>query len=53
LAQGKSNEEIGIILGIATETVKGHLKPIFARIGRRESHYRRSFRRVTSLLKKS
>lgn len=33
LAQGKSNEEIGIILGIATQTVKGHLKPIFAKLG--------------------
>jgi DNA-binding CsgD family transcriptional regulator len=33
VAQGKSNEEIGIILGIATQTVKGHLKPLFARLG--------------------
>ena len=33
MAQGKTNEEIGIILGIATQTVKGHLKPIFVRLG--------------------
>lgn len=33
MAQGKSNEEIGIILGIATQTVKGHLKPIFVQLG--------------------
>lgn len=33
LAQGKTNEEIGIILGIATQTVKGHLKSIFPRLG--------------------
>jgi DNA-binding CsgD family transcriptional regulator len=33
LAQGKSNEEIGIILGIATQTVKGYLKPVFVKLG--------------------
>jgi DNA-binding CsgD family transcriptional regulator len=33
MAQGKTNEEIGIILGIATQTVKGHLKPIFVQLG--------------------
>jgi DNA-binding CsgD family transcriptional regulator len=32
-AQGKANEEIGIILAMATGTVKGHLKTIFARLG--------------------
>lgn len=31
--QGKTNEEIGIILGMATATVKTHLKAIFARLG--------------------
>jgi DNA-binding NarL/FixJ family response regulator len=29
LAKGKTNEEIGIILGMATGTVKVHLKNIF------------------------
>jgi DNA-binding CsgD family transcriptional regulator len=33
ISQGKSNEEIGIILGIATQTVKGHLKALFSRLG--------------------
>jgi DNA-binding CsgD family transcriptional regulator len=32
LAKGKSNQEIGIILGMATETVKAHLKTIFVRL---------------------
>src|SRR5262249_20170799 len=32
LAKGKANQEIGIILGMATETVKAHLKTIFARL---------------------
>jgi DNA-binding CsgD family transcriptional regulator len=32
LAKGKTNQEIGIILGIATETVKAHLKRIFVRL---------------------
>jgi DNA-binding CsgD family transcriptional regulator len=32
LAKGKRNEEIGIILGIAPETVKTHLKAIFNRL---------------------
>jgi hypothetical protein len=31
--QGKTNEEIGIILGMATATVKTHLKSIFTRLG--------------------
>ncbi|MBV9490393.1 MAG: helix-turn-helix transcriptional regulator [Verrucomicrobia bacterium] len=31
--QGKTNEEIGIILGMATATVKTHLKAVFARLG--------------------
>jgi hypothetical protein len=33
LAKGKTNEEIGIILGMATGTVKTHLKHIFSRLG--------------------
>lgn len=32
LAKGKTNEEIGIILGIATATVKVHLKNIYCRL---------------------
>lgn len=32
-AQGKTNEEIGLILGMATGTVKTHLKTVFARLG--------------------
>ena len=32
LAKGKRNEEIGIILGMAPETVKTHLKAIFYRL---------------------
>jgi DNA-binding CsgD family transcriptional regulator len=32
LAKGKTNEEIGIILGVATGTVKVHLKNIFSRL---------------------
>jgi hypothetical protein len=33
LAKGKTNEEIGIILGMATGTVKTHLKHIFSHLG--------------------
>ena len=34
MAQGKSNEEIGIILGIATpDSGKGHLELGFVRLG--------------------
>jgi DNA-binding CsgD family transcriptional regulator len=32
LAKGKANQEIGIILGMAPETVKAHLKRIFVRL---------------------
>jgi DNA-binding NarL/FixJ family response regulator len=32
LAKGKTNEEIGIILGMATGTVKVHLKNIFSHL---------------------
>jgi DNA-binding CsgD family transcriptional regulator len=32
LAKGKTNKEIGIILGMATETVKAHLKDIYSRL---------------------
>jgi DNA-binding CsgD family transcriptional regulator len=32
LAKGKKNEEIAIILGMAPETVKTHLKSIFYRL---------------------
>jgi DNA-binding CsgD family transcriptional regulator len=32
LAKGKTNEEIGIILGIATATVKVQLKNIYCRL---------------------
>jgi len=32
LAKGKTNKEIGIILGMATETVKAHLKDIYFRL---------------------
>jgi DNA-binding CsgD family transcriptional regulator len=32
VGQGKTNEEIGIILGIATGTVKNHLKGIYVRL---------------------
>ena len=32
LAKGKTNEEIGIILAMASETVKSHLKKIFRRL---------------------
>jgi DNA-binding CsgD family transcriptional regulator len=33
MCQGKSNEEIGILLGISSHTVKNHLSPIFAKLG--------------------
>ena len=33
VSRGKSNEEIGTILGISRNTVKNHLKRIFAKIG--------------------
>jgi len=33
LSQGKSNEEIGIILGISAHTVKNHLERIFQKLG--------------------
>ncbi len=33
VSQGKSNEEIGTILGISRNTVKNHLKRIFAKMG--------------------
>ncbi|MGJ3244028.1 MAG: response regulator transcription factor [Opitutales bacterium] len=33
ITEGKSNEEIGIILGIGVYTVKGHLKRIFQKTG--------------------
>jgi DNA-binding CsgD family transcriptional regulator len=33
LAEGKSNEVIGLLLGIGPETVKSHLKAIFAKLG--------------------
>jgi len=33
VSQGKSNEEIGQILGISRNTVKNHLKRIFAKMG--------------------
>jgi DNA-binding CsgD family transcriptional regulator len=32
VAKGKTNKEIAIILGIATETVKTHLKDIYFRL---------------------
>jgi DNA-binding CsgD family transcriptional regulator len=32
LAKGKTNQEIGIILGMAAETVKAHLKRVFWRL---------------------
>ena len=32
LAKGKKNQEIAIILGMAPETVKTHLKAIFCRL---------------------
>jgi DNA-binding CsgD family transcriptional regulator len=32
LGKGKTNEEIGIILGMVAETVKAHLKKIFWRL---------------------
>ncbi len=33
LCQGKTNEEIGLILGISGHTVKNHLSPIFQKLG--------------------
>lgn len=33
LCQGKTNEEIGVILGISGHTVKNHLSPIFQKLG--------------------
>jgi DNA-binding CsgD family transcriptional regulator len=33
LCQGKSNEEIALILGISANTVKNHLSPIFQKLG--------------------
>jgi transcriptional regulator EpsA len=33
VTQGKSNREIGVILGISHNTVKNHLKRIFSRLG--------------------
>ena len=33
LAEGKSNEEIGLILGISAHTVKNHLDKIFKKLG--------------------
>jgi DNA-binding CsgD family transcriptional regulator len=33
LAEGKSNEVIGMLLGIGPETVKSHLKAVFAKLG--------------------
>lgn len=33
LSQGKSNSEIGVILGISPNTVKNHLKRIFEKLG--------------------
>jgi DNA-binding CsgD family transcriptional regulator len=33
LGQGKSNEQIGLILGIKTATVKKHLEHIFTKLG--------------------
>ena len=32
LAKGKTNKEIGMILSMATETVKAHLKDIYSRL---------------------
>jgi DNA-binding CsgD family transcriptional regulator len=32
-SQGKTNEEVGVILGMATGTVKTHLKNVFTRLG--------------------
>jgi len=33
VCQGKSNEEIAVILGISANTVKNHLSPIFQKLG--------------------
>ena len=33
LCQGKSNEEIALILGISANTVKNHLSPVFQKLG--------------------
>jgi DNA-binding CsgD family transcriptional regulator len=33
VAQGKSNAEVGVILGMAEKTVKQHLGSIFAKLG--------------------
>lgn len=33
LSQGKTNDEIGIILGISTHTVKNHLEHVFQKLG--------------------
>ncbi len=38
LSQGKSNAEIGIILGISAHTVKHHLEKIFAKLGVENRH---------------
>ena len=32
LAKGKTNKEIGMILSMATETVKAHLKDVYSRL---------------------
>jgi len=33
VADGRSNDEIGVALGIATKTVEGHLRRLFERLG--------------------
>jgi DNA-binding CsgD family transcriptional regulator len=38
LSEGKSNPEIGIILGISAHTVKHHLEKIFAKLGVENRH---------------
>ena len=33
VADGRSNDEIGVVLGITTKTVEGHLRRLFERLG--------------------
>ena len=38
VSQGKSNSEIGVILGISPHTVKHHMEKIFAKLGVENRH---------------